>query len=201
MNKKKVIKEVVYKYGGVAKTADFVSEGLTNYEVSNLCNSGYIRRVRHGFYQMAEEHDASEEQLLAALLPEGIVCMESALFHYGYSDFSPRIWTVAVPRTIARTKVSIEGVPLKAYYIQEKQYMIGKTVAKFNGVKLAIYNRERTICDCFKYRTRLDNELFNKAINAYVADENKSLSNLSRYAKEMGLYKRVMNVMEVLING
>lgn len=78
---------------------------------------------------------------------------------------------------------------------------IGKSIDNFNGVELAVYNRERTICDCFKYRTKLDSEIFNKAVNAYVADENKNLANLSKYAKEMKLYAKVMNLMEVLLNG
>ena len=66
---------------------------------------------------------------------------------------------------------------------------------------LPVYDRERTICDCFKYRTKLDNEIFNKAVNAYAVDEIKNLANLSKYAKEMKLYTKVMNVMEVLLNG
>jgi hypothetical protein len=70
-----------------------------------------------------------------------------------------------------------------------------------NGVILPVYDRERTICDCFKYRTKLDNEIFNKAVNAYTADEKKNLANLSIYAKEMQLYTKVMSVMEVLLNG
>lgn len=45
------------------------------------------------------------------------------------------------------------------------------------------------------------NEIFNKAVNAYAVDENKNLVNLSKYAKEMKLYTKVMNVMEVLLNG
>ena len=45
--------------------------------------------------------------------------------------------------------------------------------------QLAVYARERTVCDCFKYRTKLDNEMFNKALNAYAADKKKNLSNLS----------------------
>ncbi|HZW49897.1 MAG TPA: abortive phage infection protein, partial [Bacillota bacterium] len=53
----------------------------------------------------------------------------------------------------------------------------------------------------FKYRTKLDRELFNKAINAYVADDKKNLANLSKYAKEMKLYKKVMELMEVMLNG
>ena len=78
---------------------------------------------------------------------------------------------------------------------------LGKTFEDFDGVILPVYDRERTICDCFKYRTKLDNEIFNKAVNAYVADDNKNLSNLSKYAKEMKVYKKVMDLMEVLLNG
>ena len=90
---------------------------------------------------------------------------------------------------------------MKAYYIQKEYMELGKIVENFNGVALSVYDRERTICDCFKYRTKLDNELFNKALNAYAADEKKNLSNLSRYAKRMQLYAKVMNIMEVLLNG
>lgn len=89
----------------------------------------------------------------------------------------------------------------KVYFVQSDKLMIGKSEGTFNGIKLPVYDRERTICDCFKYRTKMDSELFNKAINAYVADEKKNLANLSKYAKEMRLYKKVNDLMEVLLNG
>ena len=47
----------------------------------------------------------------------------------------------------------------------------------------------------------MDNEMFNKAINAYVADDKKNLSNLSKYAKVMRVYKKVTELMEVMLNG
>ena len=87
------------------------------------------------------------------------------------------------------------------HFIQKNFLNLGKTMDNFNGISLAVYDRERTLCDCFKYRTKLDNEIFNKAVNAYAIDNNKNLVNLSRYAKEMKLYTKVMNVMEVLLNG
>lgn len=90
---------------------------------------------------------------------------------------------------------------MKAYYIQKEYIELGKTTDDFNGVTLPVYDRERTICDCFKYRTKLDNEQFNKALNAYVADEKKNLVNLIQYSKKMKLYAKVMNIMEVLLNG
>ena len=186
---------------GIAKTADLTNAGLSKTDIGNICNSGFIERIRHGYYRLADNNEISDEQLIKILLPEAIVCVESALFHYGYSDFAPRIWTLAVPRTTTKTKINMDVVAFKPYYIQNKLHNIGKIYAEFNGIELPVYDRERTICDCFKYRTKLDNEIFNKAVNSYVADDNKNLSNLSKYAKEMKVYKKVMELMEVLLNG
>ncbi len=187
--------------GGIAKTADFAAAGIKKYDVAALCKEGFLERVRRGVYRLPGNNQITEEQLLHELLPQGIVCVESALFHYGYSDFAPRVWSVAVPRTASRAVGNIGEFPVRAYYIQKEYFLIGKTVESFNGVKLPLYDRERTICDCFKYRTKLDNETFNKALNAYSADDRKNLANLSVYAKKMKLYKKVMSVMEVLLNG
>ena len=201
MNKKTIAKNVIENAKGIAKTAELISVGLSKSDISNLCNNGYIERVRHGYYSLSEANGASEEQLIQTLLPEAIVCAESALFHYGYSDFAPRIWTLAVPRTMTKTKINMNVLDYKPYYIQNKLHKLGKTFSDFDGVTLPVYDRERTICDCFKYRTKLDNEIFNKAVNAYIADDNKNLLNLSKYAKEMKVYKKVIDLMEVLLNG
>ncbi|MDO4264845.1 MAG: type IV toxin-antitoxin system AbiEi family antitoxin domain-containing protein [Eubacteriales bacterium] len=200
MDKMEVIKNIIINNDGIAKTTDFVAEGLSNYDVANLCKEGYIERVRHGYYQLAGQEDIKEEQMLAALLPESIVCVESALFYYGYSNFTPRQWSIAVPRTFSRTRLNIGTLATRVYFIQPALFEIGKTSGEFNGVQLAVYDRERTICDCFKYRTKLDNEMFNKALNAYATDKRKNLSNLSGYAKKMKVYKKLMDVMEVILN-
>ena len=199
MDLRAAARDVIESKGGIAKSADFVAAGIRAVDVVNMCNAGYLDRVRHGYYQMAEQDEATEEQILATLLPMGVVCVESALFHYGYSDFAPRKWSVAVPRTVSRTKLDVGGLPLQTYFVQQDLYELGKTTGDFHGVTLPVYDRERTICDCFKYRSRLDTELFSKALNAYANDPNKNLSNLSIYAKKLRVYKKVIELMEILM--
>ena len=201
MDIKTVTKEVLIEKGGVAKSADFVAAGMRAVDVVNLCNAGYLDRIRHGYYQLAEADTTSEEQLLATLIPKGIVCVESALFHYGYSDFAPRKWSIAVPRSMSRTKLDVDALALQPYFVQPEIYELGKVTDDFDGVILSVYDRERTICDCFKYRSRLDNEIFNKALNAYANDTQKNLQNLSIFAKKLRVYKKVTELMEVLLNG
>ena len=195
------VKNIIIQQGGIAKSADFVTAGISAVQVVSLSNMGFLERVRHGYYSLADDDPASEEQMLAKLFPKGIVCVESALFHYGYSDFAPRKWSIAVPRSISRRKLGDNILPLQVYYVQQDIYELGKINDTFNEVKLPVYDRERTICDCFKYRTRLDTETFNKALNAYVNDAGKNLQNLSIYAKKLRIYKKVTELMEVLLNG
>ena len=201
MSKQDIAKQTIQAAGGVAKAAELVMAGLTKYDVTHLCSCGHIERVRHGYYKLPDTKMLSEPTLIAKLLPEGTVCMESALFYYGYSDFSPRVWTLAVPRSFSRTRLKETIVPIKPYFVQKNCLDIGKAAGNFDGTTLPVYDRERTICDCFKYRARLDSELFNKALNAYAADSKKNLAHLSSYAKQLRVYKKVMNVMEVLLNG
>jgi hypothetical protein len=43
--------------------------------------------------------------------------------------------------------------------------------------------------------------MFNKAVNAYVADDKKNLGNLAKYAKERRLFNKVNDLIGVMING
>lgn len=200
MNNFDIAKQVIIDAGGIAKTSDLKTAGLKNYQISSLCENNKIDRIRQGFYCLSDS-TVSEEQLLDTVLPEGIVCLESALYHYGYSDYAPLVWSVAVPRAISLSKLNVDGLPIKPHFIQPQTYELGKTVDDFNDFTLNVYDRERTICDCFKYKNQLDSEIFNKAINAYIADDKKNLANLSKYAKQLKVHKKVTELMEVLLNG
>lgn len=201
MNKIYKIEEVIYKNDGIAKTSDFVAEGITPYDVTTLYAEGIIEKIHHGYYTLSNFSNISEEKIIKTMIPEAVISMESALFYYGYNDFSPRKWDITVPRTISRTRLKQKLLPLKIYYVKEELYELGKSTGEFNGIILNVYDRERTICDCFKNRSKIDSETFNKAIIAYAKDDNKNLNNLSKYAKELRVYKKVMEIMEVLING
>lgn len=201
MKKLDIAKSIIKDNGGIVKTAILNEAGIQNSEIKKMCEKGELERVKHGYYQIADRKELSEEKMIATFFEEGIVCMESALFFYGYSDKTPLVWTIAVPRNISRAKTKIDNFAYKLYFVQDDKLAIGKAEGMFNGIELSVYDRERTICDCFKYKSKMDNEMFNKAINAYVADEKKNLRNLSKYAKEMRVYKKVAELMEVMLNG
>lgn len=200
MGLQEIVKDIIQQHNGIARASDLVEAGISPVQTANLCEEGYIERICHGFYRLTEQEEPAEEEVLSAILPKGIVCMESALFHYGYRDFTPRKWSVAVPRTMSRCRLDTDVLMLQPYYMQVELHELGKTTDEFNGVTLPVYDRERTICDCFKYRSRMDSETFSKAVHAYAKDEKKDLRRLSMYAEKLRVRKKVEEIMEVLVN-
>jgi predicted transcriptional regulator of viral defense system len=199
LNHQEIIKNVISTNNGIAKLYTLITAGVPKENIYKLCSDGFLQRVRQGYYQLADERILPDEQIIASTIPEAIISMESALFHYGYSDFMPRVWSVSVPRNASRRLNT--SVPIKVYYVKDDIYDLGKTTITENGVTFTIYDRERTICDMFKHRGKIDNEMFCKAVNAYANDPQKNLKVLSKYAKTLRVYKKVMDIMEVLLNG
>ena len=120
-------------------------------------------------------HDKSDFYLSRQCLRDGVKTLILLVFLDGKIEFTPLEDRIGIVRIV-------------------------KAWDDFYGVKLSVYDRERTICDCFKYRSRLDHEIFSKALNAYVKDEKKNLQNLFIYAKKLRVYKKVNELMSVLLD-
>ena len=58
--------------------------------------------------------------------------------------------------------------------INDELFALGAVSEDWDGVALLTYDRECIICDCFRYRSRMDSETFAKALNSYAKDDKKS---------------------------
>ena len=195
MNLQERAKEVVVDNNGIAKSADFVAAGIRAVDVVNLCNAGFLNRVRHGYYQLAEQSVSSEEQLLATLIPKGIVCVESALFHYGYSDFAPRKWSIAVPRSMSRTKLKVDSHEIVDYEVPSDLLYLRDDLSKIIEDRPFEYDEEgRTtniIKDLFvKYCKRFYSNDKIEYFDDYSLDEVlKKAKNRTEWDKKLASYK------------
>jgi hypothetical protein len=72
---------------------------------------------------------------------------------------------------------------------------IGKTMEKYEGQEINIFDRDRTICDVVRYANKIDKEIVNQSIKSYVDDPKKNASNLMKYAKKMRAEKKVRTMV------
>ena len=168
--------------------------GLSVYskEISELVKGGYIERVKQGYYRIVEHTEAhSEAKLISQLYPDGIICMVSALFYYGYSDRTPINWDIAIDRNTSKARFNIDYPYVKPYYIDKAHLEYGVTQGQYEDCVLKIFDRDRLICECIKHENKMDREIYNKAIINYINDSQKNVTNLLEYAKKRNVHKKV----------
>lgn len=146
--------------------------------------TGRLNRVRRGVYQRGGYQNRSgflwEDLIEAVSLIEGsVICLISALAVYDLTEEIPRQHWLAISHDTSVQ--SAKGVKIVRYRNME----LGRTQMDLEGVKVPIFDRERTIVDAFRL---LSLETAIKALKAAIAKGGKNridLIKLQEYAKRL----------------
>lgn len=182
-------KSVFDKYGGMMRTTQLAEEKIFYPQREKLIADGYVEKIRRGYYQWINPNDFSEVGTVIRLFPDAILCMDTALRYYGYSDRTPGDWHLAVSKDSGKSRFKIDYPFVKPYYVEPSLLELGLTTGTMDDHTIRIYDKDRLICDCLRYRNKMDKEIFNKAIQKYIADPEKSIPKLMEYAGPLRVKK------------
>ena len=90
-----------------------------------------------------------------------------------------------------KARFNIDYPYVKPYYIDKAHLEYGITEAIYENYILKIFDRDRLICECIKHENKMDREIYNKAVQAYINDSKKNITNLLDYAKRRNIHKKV----------
>lgn len=190
-------KMIFDRYGGMMRSKQLQEESIFYRTLQKLIAQGYVEKVRYGYYQWVDQEDFSEVSIVVRLFPDAILCMDTALRYYGYSDRTPVEWHLAVSKDSGKSRFKIDYPFVKPYYIEPSLLERGLTIGKMDGHKVRIYDKDRLMCDCLRYRNKMDKEIFNKAIQNYIADPDKSIPKLLEYAELLRVKKTAKDLIGV----
>ena len=196
-NKNNAIHRLFKKHNNVMTTAELSSNKIYYADIQNLLRDGKIEKVRRGYYHYIEDFSGSEVSIINRLFPDAVLCMETALFYYGYSDRNPAEWNIAIDKNTSRYRTKIDYPFIKDYRLDSAIIKLGESQGTIDGERVRIYDRERTICDVLHNLSKMDKEIFNKAITSYVNDSKKNIPNLLEYAKVLRVSKKVRDLIGV----
>lgn len=186
--------------GGIFRTSDLTALGYNTYAIRKLINKKVITRVKPSYYQLCEaSEELSEAAKIAQLFPDGVLCMDSALSYYRYSDRTRQEWTIAVDRDTSKSRFKLSAPPVQPYYMKKEYLSFGITAADYNDCTLQVFDRDRLICECIFYEHKMDRESYKNAIRSYIADPQKNVSKLLEYAEKRRILKKVTNHIKVWI--
>ncbi|MDF2908215.1 MAG: hypothetical protein K0R34_3536, partial [Herbinix sp.] len=148
------VKKIFDAHDGIMKSKEIIENKIYNRFLKRLMDEGYVEKIKYGYYQWQDERAFSEATIIARLFPDAILCLESALQYYGYTDRTPATWCLAVDKHSTKSRFNIDYPMVKPHYIPKEQMTLGVEVVSIEDTELKIFNRERVICDCLRQENK-----------------------------------------------
>ena len=196
MNYDKILK-IVEKNNGYITTKEDVNNGIDKKFLTNMVKKGTLIRISKGYYGLPN-YIEDEYYKIASKSKNARFSLATALYLHNLSDRTPLLYNITLPNDYSGVLQKDKNVIIS--FVNRNILDLGaiEMTSPF-GMKIKVYDIERTICDIIKNRNKIDGEIFSKALKEYARSKNKNLSKLTKYAKIMKIEKKVSEYMEVLI--
>lgn len=192
---KKILK-IMKKNNEIITPAQLEEKGISRIYLSKMEEDGLIERIERGIY-VTKDFKYDEYYLFQLKYPKAIFSYNTALYFYEMTERTPIKMDVTVYREYNPHR--FKDV-VNVYKTSKELYELGIVEKKSpQGMKVKIYNLERTICDIIKDKDSIDIEIRNKAIKKAIKSKEFNASKMFEYAKKMNIYDKVKNHMEAII--
>lgn len=180
------------KKHGMIRVRDAVKEGIHPETLRRLCKKGLLVKMARGIYIPADSEISQNVGLaqISKRVPNGVICLLSALQFHDIGSQSPfEVW-VAIDQKAAAPR--IDYPPIRIVRFSGKALSDGIEIHQIEGVEVEIYNKAKTIADCFKFRNKIGLDVALEALKDSRQRKLCTNDEIWKYAKLC----RVSNVMK-----
>lgn len=173
------------------RSRDLTAQALPTVVLSRLVAAGKLERVARGVYSLPgralSEHRSLAEVALRA--PRGVVCLLSALRVHGIGTQAPfEVWLAIPPHT---PTPRLNQPALRVVRMSGRALSEGIEPFDIDGVQVPVFNPDKTVADCFKFRNKIGLDVALEALRDGWAQRKLTMDALWHYAA----VNRVSNVM------
>lgn len=171
------------EHNGYARMKDMKASGFQTRDIQKLVTARRIVKVKPGLYRLADIRAGETNGLVEICLamPKAVICLTSALAFHGLTTFIPTAISFAIPRS--DKPVGLSHPPNEPYYFSKDQYKSGIEHHETKAGNIRIYGLEKTVCDLFRFRNRLGEDLALEGLKEYLRRRNRDLNRLMNFAE------------------
>jgi len=175
--------DVFRRRGVVLRTSEAIASGVHPRTLYELRDAGVLEAVSRGVYRLAEAEWSVDPDLLAVAVrvPRAVICLASALALHQLTTQIPRAVDIALPP--GGSSPRFKHPPLRVHRFGGASMTEGVESRAADGVTIRLFNAEKTIADCFKFRNRIGLDIALEAVRLYRSRRRQDLPALMRYAK------------------
>lgn len=187
------------KHDGILRTGEAIAAGIHPRMLYEMRDKGIVERLSRGVYRLSELKPLGDPDLVSVMLriPKGVVCLVSALAFYKITTQIPHQVYIAIDRN--SRPPNIEFPPIRVFRFTGEAYASGIEIHESEGIQLKIYNPEKTIADCFKYRNKIGLDVALEALKRYRERAGFSVDKLIHFARVCRVEKVMRPYLEALI--
>lgn len=182
--------DIVKQNGGVARTRDFLANGIHPRDIYRMRDNGQLECISRGLYQIPDQiPDDPDMATVCKKIPGGVICLISALSIHQITTEIPRSVHIALKRGSEIPRISYP--PVQYYWMSGPAFEDGVETERLGDIDVPVYCAEKTLADCFKYRNKIGMDVVLEALKFYRERKRFDANKLIQYAKIC----RVENVM------
>lgn len=135
--------------------------------VVRMAKAGLLLKLRAGVYRPAEDEAWMHQNLIDACqaIPEGVICLVSALAYHGLTTTIPNETWIAIPRTAWAPRLAF---PARCIRMGDHAYAAGIETIRIEGQRVRIYGKAKTVCDALRFRDKIGIEVALEALKTYL---------------------------------
>lgn len=187
--------------GGYVKMKELKEASFRTGSIKKFVEAGIIDKIKPGLYRISDLEYPANVSLsfvdISKAIPAGVICLISALSHYDLTTFNPSKIFVSIPNE--KYAPNIIYPPTEFFYFRDRFYKTGIEVIDTVYGEVKIYNREKTICDMFRYRNKLGEDLAIEGLKNYINYKYADLYKLQQYAVICQVKKIVLPYLKALV--
>jgi predicted transcriptional regulator of viral defense system len=187
------VRKVFKEHGGILRSSEAGALGIHRQTLSRMLKQGVLERPARGLYVLAGQetlHGDLDLIRVTRKVPKAVICLISALSFHGLTTQIPYAVYVALPK--GGWKPTLKNPRLEIIWLTEEIYQTGIETHSIEGIEIAVYCLEKTIADCFKFRSKIGEDVAIEALTAYFQRDSRDIGRLVEYADLV----RVRSVME-----
>ena len=167
--------------------------------LTQLWREGRLLRLKAGLWQLADALPEEHADLVQAALavPQGVICLLSALDFHGLTDANPEQVFVAIVRQSWAPRV-VE-VPVHFVRLRPRLFHLGIEEHAIGGHPVRVYSPEKTLCDCLRLPELVGKDLFLVALRRYLCSPGARPGALLALARECRVLPRMQPYVEALV--
>ena len=186
------IKQIMNTNNGMLSTRMIEPLNISRQYLSIMENNNDIEKVSRGMYLSPSAFEDSYFSFQQKY-KKAIFSHMNALYFYGMTEEFPYNYTVTVPQSY---HVDTVNEKCDVFYVSDDIYELGVVEIETPiRNKVRAYDKERCICDIIRSKGRMDSEQVKKTIKQYMQSRDKDMTKLSEYSKNMGINKKVMEMV------